>query len=112
MPMPRKPPVTFWKKLLRPETYDFKTSSPALRFAKRLIIGVVGVSVLLVGLVMIVTPGPAIVVIPAGLAILAIEFAWARRWLRRLKAYTRVMAKRAKRRKALKQTAPIPEREI
>ncbi len=30
---------------------------------------------------MIVLPGPAVVVIPIGLAILATEFAWARRWL-------------------------------
>jgi len=30
---------------------------------------------------MIVTPGPAIIVIPMGLAILASEFAWARHWL-------------------------------
>ncbi len=34
---------------------------------------------------MIVTPGPAIVVIPVGLTILSIEFAWARTWLKRLR---------------------------
>jgi hypothetical protein len=34
---------------------------------------------------MIVLPGPAFIVIPAGLAILGIEFAFARRWLRRLR---------------------------
>jgi tellurite resistance protein TerC len=34
---------------------------------------------------MIVTPGPALVVIPIGLAILGIEFAWARRWLKGLR---------------------------
>jgi tellurite resistance protein TerC len=39
-------------------------------------------TVVLIGVAMIVLPGPAIVVIPAGLAILATEFAWARRWLR------------------------------
>ncbi len=31
---------------------------------------------------MIVLPGPALVMIPAGLAILAVEFTWARHWLR------------------------------
>jgi tellurite resistance protein TerC len=31
---------------------------------------------------MIALPGPAFIVIPAGLGILALEFAWARRWLR------------------------------
>jgi tellurite resistance protein TerC len=30
-----------------------------------------------------VLPGPAFIVIPIGLGILAIEFEWARRWLRR-----------------------------
>jgi hypothetical protein len=34
---------------------------------------------------MIVTPGPAIILIPAGLAILSIEFAWARYWLRHVR---------------------------
>lgn len=34
---------------------------------------------------MIVAPGPAIIVIPMGLAILGIEFAWARLWLRKLR---------------------------
>ena len=33
------------------------------------------------GIAMIVLPGPAVIVIPIGLAILATEYAWARRWL-------------------------------
>ncbi|MDH3620901.1 MAG: PGPGW domain-containing protein [Gammaproteobacteria bacterium] len=53
--------------------------------ARRIVIGVVGATVLLIGVVMIVTPGPALVVIPVGLAILSIEFTWARGWLRRLR---------------------------
>lgn len=56
------------------------------RLARRIAIGVIGGTVVLVGVVMLVTPGPALVVIPTGLAILAIEFAWARHWLNRLKA--------------------------
>lgn len=51
------------------------------RFAKRIVIGIIGGTVLLVGVIMLVTPGPAFVVIPVGLGILAVEFAWARRWL-------------------------------
>lgn len=58
-----------------------------LRNVKRVIIAVVGGTVLLLGVLMIVLPGPAIVVIPAGLAILGIEFAWARRWLQKSKDY-------------------------
>jgi tellurite resistance protein TerC len=46
----------------------------------------VGGTVLLVGIAMIVLPGPAFVVIPSGLAILGIEFAWARHWLKKVKA--------------------------
>jgi tellurite resistance protein TerC len=57
------------------------------RGAWRLIILVVGGSVLAVGVAMIVLPGPAFVVIPAGLAILATEFVWARRLLRRVRDY-------------------------
>lgn len=47
-----------------------------------------GGTVLLVGLAMMVLPGPAVVVIPAGLAILATEFVWARKLLQRAKNYT------------------------
>ncbi|MDJ0710314.1 MAG: PGPGW domain-containing protein [Woeseiaceae bacterium] len=54
--------------------------------ARRIVVGVVGATVLLLGVIMIVTPGPALVVIPVGLAILSIEFAWARAWLKRLRA--------------------------
>jgi uncharacterized protein (TIGR02611 family) len=53
--------------------------------ARRIVVSIVGASVLLLGIVMIVTPGPALVIIPLGLAILAIEFVWARRWLRKLR---------------------------
>ncbi|MEX0939514.1 MAG: PGPGW domain-containing protein [Pirellulales bacterium] len=55
------------------------------RQARRIVIAVVGTTVLLVGVAMMLLPGPAIVVIPLGLAILAVEFAWARRWLRHVK---------------------------
>ena len=50
--------------------------------ARRVLVFVIGMTVLLVGIAMIVLPGPAFVVIPLGLAILATEFVWARRWLR------------------------------
>ena len=53
--------------------------------ARRIVIGVVGATVLLLGVIMLVTPGPALVVIPVGLAILSLEFAWARAWLKKLR---------------------------
>ena len=52
---------------------------------RRVIIGVIGGTILLIGIVMIVLPGPAIVVIPLGLAILATEYIWARRWLKKVR---------------------------
>ena len=55
------------------------------KVARRIVITVLGVTVLLLGLALIVLPGPAFVVIPAGLAILSLEFAWARRWLHKIK---------------------------
>ena len=54
---------------------------------KRVIVAVIGATVLLLGVALIFLPGPAIVVIPAGLAILATEFAWAKRWLDRAKGW-------------------------
>lgn len=71
-------------------SYTYKT-------ARRIIVAVVGGTVLLVGVVMIVLPGPATIVIPAGLAILALEFAWARRWLRRIKLRARQTIRRLNR---------------
>jgi uncharacterized protein (TIGR02611 family) len=50
---------------------------------RKVVYSVVGVSVLLIGIVMIVLPGPAVIIIPLGLAILATEYAWARRIIRR-----------------------------
>ena len=52
---------------------------------KRIIVTVVGGTILILGVVMVVTPGPAVVVVPAGLAILGTEYAWARRWMRKTK---------------------------
>ena len=59
--------------------------NPLIRQMRRLIIAVVGVTVLVIGVAMIVLPGPAVVVIPLGLSILALEFAWAKRLLKRVK---------------------------
>jgi tellurite resistance protein TerC len=56
------------------------------KWARRCAIALVGGTVVLIGILMIVFPGPAIVVIPAGLAILSLEFAWAKHWLRKVKA--------------------------
>ena len=51
--------------------------------AKRIVKTVIGFTVLLIGIALIILPGPAIVVIPIGLAILATEFVWARKLYKR-----------------------------
>lgn len=58
------------------------------RWARRIAVAIVGASVVIVGVAMIFLPGPAILVIPAGLAILGLEFAWARHWLRLIRERT------------------------
>ena len=55
------------------------------RFTKRIIVFVIGSTVLIFGVILIFIPGPAIVVIPLGLAILATEFIWARMLLNKIK---------------------------
>ena len=60
-------------------------STLGFRQIRRVIIFVLGMTVLVFGVALLVLPGPAIVVIPAGLAILGIEFRWARRWMREAK---------------------------
>ncbi|MDD5558221.1 PGPGW domain-containing protein [Candidatus Methylomirabilis sp.] len=67
--------------------YSFVIST--LKQAKRVIVIVVGFTVLLIGITLIVLPGPATLVIPLGLAILATEFVWARRLLVRFQHGTR-----------------------
>jgi tellurite resistance protein TerC len=67
----------------------------SLRFARKIAVAVIGSTVLAFGIALIVLPGPAFVVIPLGLGILATEFLWARRLLRRVRegaasAYQRV----------------------
>ncbi len=65
---------------------------PKFRAARRVVVAVTGGTITLVGIAMIVLPGPAIVVIPIGLSILATEFLWAKRFLRK----AREMAARLK----------------
>ena len=59
---------------------------------RKLIVGVIGGTVVLIGVAMMVLPGPAFIVIPVGLGILATDFAWARRTIRR----ARVMIAKAR----------------
>ena len=53
--------------------------------AKRVIVGVLGGVITLLGVVALVAPGPGWLIIFTGLGILASEFAWAARLLRQAK---------------------------
>jgi len=66
-----------------------------VKTARRIVILAVGSTVVLFGIILLFTPGPACVVIPVGIAILATEFVWARRLLRRLKSQGRSLARAA-----------------
>jgi uncharacterized protein (TIGR02611 family) len=68
------------------------------RVLRRVAIGVIGGTVLIAGIIMMVTPGPGIGGILAGLAILALEFAWARTWLQKARAKAEALARRGRRR--------------
>jgi len=74
-----------------------------IKVVRRVIVSVIGATVLLIGVALLVLPGPAFIVIPIGLAILATEYAWARRWLKKVRQMaSNVVSSRGRER-------PIPE---
>jgi uncharacterized protein (TIGR02611 family) len=56
-----------------------------LKKIKKIIVAVIGFTVLAFGILLIVFPGPAFIVIPVGLSILATEFVWAKKLLEKVK---------------------------
>ena len=61
---------------------------------KKFFIALMGGTVLVIGVAMLVLPGPGMLMVAAGLAILATEFVWARRAMRNAKgAVARVRRK-------------------
>lgn len=52
-----------------------------LKNTRKIVVTVVGITLILVGIAMMVLPGPATIVIPLGLAVLSTEFLWAKRLL-------------------------------
>ncbi len=57
----------------------------SLKQAKKLAVGVIGSTILIIGLVLLVMPGPGFLVIIVGLGILASEFVWAKSLLEKAK---------------------------
>jgi tellurite resistance protein TerC len=72
------PAVMSWRQRL-----NKKFHLDEMPVVRKVVYSVVGLTVLLLGIAMVVLPGPAIIFIPLGLAILASEYAWARRIIRR-----------------------------
>lgn len=68
------------------------------RGAKRLAVLVVGLVLLVAGILLLVLPGPGLLVTMAGLAVLATEFEWARRLLARLRQHARRLSNQVRRR--------------
>jgi uncharacterized protein (TIGR02611 family) len=62
----------------------------------RVLVVIAGAAVTLAGLALLVLPGPAFVVIPIGLAMLALEFAWAERLLDRAIAQADLAQRKAR----------------
>ena len=63
---------------------------------KKLAIFVIGISIVLIGCLLFFTPGPAIIVIPIGLAILATQFEWAKKLLEKFKKTTATISQATK----------------
>jgi tellurite resistance protein TerC len=61
---------------------------------RKVVIAVIGTTILLIGLALIVLPGPAFIVIPIGLSILASEFIWARRVIKRGRIFVKKVRRR------------------
>jgi uncharacterized protein (TIGR02611 family) len=68
--------------------------APLPRPLRRILVLVIGSTVLMAGVLMLVLPGPGILVIIVGLAILAIEFAWAEALLIRARARAADLARK------------------
>ena len=67
---------------------------PGRRTARRLLVGLAGSALVVLGLLFVVTPGPAFLVIPAGLGVLALEFETPRRWRERLATWAHAQRNR------------------
>lgn len=72
----------------------------AYKTGRKFVIALCGGTIALFGVLLLLTPGPGMLVIPIGLAILGLEFAWARRWLRHLKQHAESAVNKIRRKNA------------
>lgn len=66
-------------------SFDIELMWHNLPFLRRIVVGVAGATVIAIGVAMLVLPGPGLVTIALGLAILATEFVWARSFLKQVR---------------------------
>jgi uncharacterized protein (TIGR02611 family) len=71
-------------------------ANPVTGLLTKVVVTIVGVLVIVAGIVMLVAPGPGIVGMILGLAILATEWAFAERWMNGMKEYAAQAAERAR----------------
>jgi uncharacterized protein (TIGR02611 family) len=67
------------------------------RGGKRVAVTIVGLALVTIGLVLLITPGPGILVVLLGLAVLGTEYAWAERMLDKIKERSKGAYERARR---------------
>ena len=72
-----------------------KRQHPVVR---RVVVAIVGGVLLLVGIALLVLPGPGVIVILAGIAVLSLEFEWAERLVARIRAVIASVTSRWKKR--------------
>ena len=83
-----------------------RQGSPRLpsSFTRKALCFVAGACVILAGLVMLATPGPGLLAVCTGLAILAVEFRWARYWLQQIRRKTKRLRQRMRGRRAVRRS--------
>jgi len=81
----------------------------AYKVVRRVVIAVIGGTIVLLGVAMLVLPGPGLLTIVGGLAVLGVEFAFARRWLNRARETTRWAVRTARDRVRRGDGEPAPD---
>ncbi|HEX5796968.1 MAG TPA: PGPGW domain-containing protein [Candidatus Saccharimonadales bacterium] len=76
-----------------------------VRAAKKIIIFIAGVIVILCGIVLLVIPGPGLLVMFVGLLILSLEFEWAKKWRDEAKKRLREMNDKVRQQRQKKDSA-------
>ena len=71
-------------------------SNPVTGLLTKVVVTIIGILVIVAGIVMLVAPGPGVVAIILGLAILAPEWAFEERWMNGMKEYAAQAAERAR----------------